>query len=298
MTGIAFVNGQYVQSADALVHIEDRGYQFADGIYEVCLVIDGHYWDAEGHLARMERSLNALGICMPMSRASLNVVMRELLKRNRLRDALVYIQVTRGVAPRNHAFPSSAVAPALVMTARRFNLDGSDARAEKGVSVITQPDIRWGRVDIKTVSLLPNVLAKQAAAEAGAAEAWLVRDGKITEGSSSNAWIVDAEGTLITHPKGTQILGGITRETVIACAENLQIKVIERPFTLDEAKRASEAFTTAATFLVMPVIEIDGQMVGDGSPGPISRRLRKAYKDRARRALGDNSRQKRLHITA
>lgn len=284
MAGIAYVNGQYKRLADAQVDIEDRGYQFADGIYEVCLVIGGRYWDAEGHLARMARSLNELSIRPPMSAASLDVVMREVLKRNRLDNALVYIQVTRGVAPRNHPFPQADVKPALVMTARRFDLDQSDGLAQTGVSVITQPDIRWGRVDIKSVALLPNVLAKQAAAEAGAAEAWLLRGGKITEGASSNAWIVDENGDLITHPKSHEILGGITRETAINCARDLQIKVHERPFTLEEAKAAAEAFITSATSLVMPVVKIDGDPIANGAPGPVALRLRAAYKERAKRA--------------
>lgn len=281
MPHIAYVNGRYLPHADASVHIEDRGYQFADAIYEVCLVIDGKYWDLDGHLARMDRSLGELGMRAPMNRAALIVVMGELLRRNRLRDALVYIQATRGVAPRNHAFPPDDVAPALVMTARRFDLDESDAKAAQGGRVITHPDIRWGRVDIKTVSLLPNVLAKQAAKKAGAVEAWLVRDGKVTEGSSSNAWIVNKKGALITHPNGHEILGGITRETAIACAEALQIKVEERPFTVDEAKGASEAFLTSATNLVLPVVAIDGKPVGNGAPGPVALRLREAYKARA-----------------
>lgn len=284
MAGIAYVNGGYCAISDAQAHIEDRGYQFADGIYEVCLVIDGRYWDANGHLDRMERSLKALRIQMPMSRAALEVVMREVLRRNRLKNALVYIQVTRGVAPRNHPFPKGDVPPALVLTARRFDLDQSDCLAEKGVSVITHPDIRWGRVDIKSISLLPNVLAKQAAAEAGAAEAWLVRADKVTEGSSSNAWIVDEKGDLITHPKSHEILGGITRETAIACAKELQLKVHERPFSVEEAKSAAEAFITSATNLVTPVVKIDDNLIGDGEPGPVALRLREAYKERARQA--------------
>jgi D-alanine transaminase len=284
MSRIAYVNGQYIRHSDAVIHVEDRGYQFADGIYEVCLVIDGDYWDMEGHLTRMERSLKELRIRPPMRRAALKVVMRELLKRNRLDNALVYMQVTRGVAKRNHAFPSDEVEPALILTAQRFDLDQSDARAERGVSVITHPDIRWRRVDIKTVGLLPNALAKQAATEAGAAEAWLVRDGFVTEGSSSNAWIVDEKGALITHPKTNDILGGITRETAMACAQALQIKVEERPFTVEEAQNASEAFMSSATSLVMPIVQIDGKKIGDGEPGPVAMRLREAYKQRARRS--------------
>jgi len=281
MGRIAYVNGRYVPHEDARVHIEDRGYQFADGIYEVCVVINGRYWDMEGHLDRMDRSLRELKIDPPMDRAALKVVMAEVLRRNRLKNALVYIQATRGVAPRNHPFPEQPVLTSLVMTAKRFDIDQSDVKAQKGVSVISQPDIRWGRVDIKTVNLLPNVLAKQAAAEAGAAEALLVRDGHVTECSASNAWIVDKDGALITHPKGNSILGGITRAKVLACAEELQIKVIERAFTLDEAKAAPEAFLTAATNFVMPIVSIDGAQIADGKPGPVARRLREAYKARA-----------------
>ncbi len=287
MPKIAYFNGQYGLHAQAMVHIDDRGYQFADGIYEVCLVIGGRYWDMEGHLARMERSLGALHIRMPMSVASLKVVMNEVLRRNRLGDALVYIQITRGVAPRNHPFPEDDIAPALIMTARRFDLDQSDAQAAKGVRVITAPDIRWGRVDIKSISLLPNVLAKQAAVEASATETWLVRDGRVTEGSSTNAWIVTADGVLVTHPKGHDILGGITRETALACARDLQIKVEERAFSVGEAQKAAEAFMTSATSLVTPVVQIDGVKIGDGAPGRIALRLREAYKERARRVSGD-----------
>ena len=284
MARIAYVNGRYVRQDMAAASIEDRGYQFADGIYEVCLVIGGRLWDLDGHLARMKRSLAELRIEQPMGRAALEVVIGELLRRNRLADALVYIQTTRGVAPRNHAFPTDVTAPVMVATARPFDLDASDAQAERGVGVVTQEDIRWGRVDIKTISLLPNVLAKQAAAEAGCAEAWLVRDGRVTEGSSSNAWIVAADGALVTHPKGREILGGITRETALACAHDLQIKVREEAFTLEEAKAAREAFITSATSLVMPVAAIDGPPVGDGGPGPVALRLREAYKNRARAA--------------
>lgn len=282
MSRIAYVNGQYVPLSEAGVHIEDRGYQFADGIYEVCLFIDGRYWDLEGHLSRMERSLKELQIEMPMPKSALKTVMGELVSRNRLRNALIYIQTTRGVASRNHPFPDGVVAPALVMTARRFDLDQSDAKAAKGIAVVTQPDIRWGRVDIKTIGLLPNTLAKQAAKEAKADEAWLIRDGHVTEGASSNAWIVDARGVLITHPKTNEILGGITRQTVMACAKELQIKIEERPFTSEEALKAPEAFLSSATGLIMPIVQIDGKTVGNGEPGPVSLRLREAYKARAR----------------
>lgn len=284
MPQIAYVNGAYVPLRDAEVSIDDRGYQFADGIYEVCLVVDGRYLDLDGHLARMRRSLDALQIDMPMDVQALKVVMREVLRRNRLRDALVYMQVTRGVARRNHFFPSRETPPALVLTARRFSLSQSDAKAAKGIGVITHPDIRWGRVDIKTVGLLPNVLARQAAEEAGAGEAWLVRDGHVTEASASNAWIVDGDGKLITHPTGTEILGGITRETAMRCARDLQIPVVERAFSVGEALRAREAFVTSATGLVMPVISIDGELIGDGKPGGLTLRLRDAYKAAAKKS--------------
>lgn len=281
MSRIAYVNGQYVPLRNAVVHVEDRGYQFADGIYEVCVVVDGRLLDFDGHYARYERSLRELCMAKPLGREALETVVRELLRRNRLKTALVYIQVTRGVAPRNHAFPVPETEPALVMTARRFNMNESDAKAAKGVKVITQPDIRWGRVDIKTIGLLPNALAKQAAAEAGAAEAILVRNGVVTECSSSNAWIVNKENVLVTHPKGNQILGGITRETTIRCAEALQIKVEERPFTVDEAKTAKEVFITSATSFVMPVTAVDDAIIGAGEPGPVAKRLREAYKKAA-----------------
>lgn len=281
MPRIAYVNGQYVPHAQACIHIEDRGYQFADGIYEVCMVVDGRYWDMEGHLARLDRSLKELKMTAPMDRAALKTVMKEVVRRNRVKNALVYMQVTRGVAPRNHSFPPEGTPPSLVVTVRRHSIGAGDARAAKGVAVITQPDIRWGRVDIKTVGLLPNALAKQAATEAGAYEAMLVRDGYVTECSSSNAWIVDANGALITHPKGNSILGGITRLSAIACAEELQMKVIERPFTVEEAKAAREVFVTSATSFVTPVTSLDGVRIGDGKPGPVALRLREAYKERA-----------------
>lgn len=278
MSRVAYVNGRYVRAEAAAVHIEDRGYQFGDGVYEVCLAAAGRFCDLPGHLARLERSLGALSIRPPMSMAALKMTMRTLLRRNKLKDALVYIQVTRGVAPRNHPFPIASIEPALVMTARHFDFAGSNAQAEKGVSVVTAPDIRWGRVDIKTINLLPNVLAKQAARDAGAAEAWLVRNnGEVTEGSSSNAWIVDQTGALVTHPLGHEILGGITRESLLLCAQKLQIKVIERPFTIEEAKSAPEAFLTSATNLVMPVTKIDDKLVGEGRPGPVATQLRGAY---------------------
>ncbi len=277
MPRIAYVNGAYVPLEDASVHIEDRGYQFADGIYEVVLRVGGRFWDLEGHLKRWARSLSELEIRAPISEAALRIVIAKLVEKNRLGDCMIYMQATRGVASRNHPFPAADTAPALVLTAKPIDLEKLNARASKGVAVITRPDIRWGRVDIKTVGLLPNCLAKEAAVRENAVEAWLVKDGKVTEGSSSNAWIVDDKGQLITHPLGHEILGGITRQTAIACAESLQMKVVERAFTVDEALKAREAFITSAMNLVTPVIAIDGKKVGEGAPGPVATRLRARY---------------------
>jgi len=289
MPRIAYVNGRYAQHAEAGVHVEDRGYQFADGVYEVCLVVNGVFWDEDGHLARLDRSLAALSIGKPMTKRALRLVMGALLRKNRLKNALVYLQVTRGVAPRNHPFPEKPPEPSLVMTAKRFDLAKAEKQARSGISVITAPDIRWGRVDIKSVSLLPNVLAKETARQAGAQEAWLVKDGKITEGASSNAWIVTSDGDIVTHPLCHEILGGITRQGVMECAAALQMKVIERPFTAEEASSAAEAFLTSATTLVTPIVRIDGKAVGDGKPGNVAKRLREAYIERCLTASPEES---------
>ena len=281
---IAYVNGRYHPHADATVHVEDRGFQFADAVYEVWAVLDGKLCDAEGHFARLERSLGELSIRPPRSRAALLTILRETLRRNRVRDGIVYLQVTRGTAPRDHAFPSPDTPPTVVVTAKPLDPDKLDAGAAKGVAVITAPDLRWGRCDIKTVGLLPNALAKQAAREAGAYEAWLVDDeGQVTEGASTNAWIVDAQGRLRTRDTAANILRGITRAELIAAAGEVQLHVDERPFTVAEAKAAREAFLTAASAFVTPVVRIDGEPIGDGRPGPVARRLRALYLDQARR---------------
>lgn len=280
MPRIAYVNGRYVPHARARVHIEDRGYQFADGVYEVCALRHGRLLDLEPHLDRLERSLAALAIAMPMARAALVMVLREVVRRNLLRDGLVYLQVTRGVAPRGHAFPEPPVPPSLVVTARPL-APAALARAAAGVSVITLPETRWARCDIKSIALLPNVLAKQAAAEQGAFEAWFVdRQGFVTEGASSNAWIVDAEGILRTRDLSHAILAGITREAVQALAARAGLRVVERPFTVAEAKAAREAFLTSATSFVAPVLRIDGAPVGNGAPGLLAQELRRLYLDR------------------
>jgi D-alanine transaminase len=259
------------------VHVEDRGYQFADGVYEVCAVADGLMLDETGHLDRLDRSLRELRIDAPASRRTLKVIMREMVRRNRVRDGIVYIQVSRGVAPRDHGFPSDDVPPSLVMTARAIDPAKGIARAASGVKVITRPDIRWKRPDIKSVSLLPNILAKQEALEAGAAEAWLVdENGFVTEGASTNAWIIDDQGRAITRDLG-RILAGITRAGIIAAAAREGIELVEQAFTVEQAKSAREAFISAATNFAMPVIAIDGVKVGDGHPGPVTKRLRQAY---------------------
>jgi D-alanine transaminase len=272
---IAYVNGRYVAHRDASVHIEDRGYQLADGIYEVFEVVDRRLVDVSRHVARLTRSLRELRIAMPMELSALHVVMREVIHRNRIRDGIVYLQVTRGVAPREHAFPARPVQPAVVVTARRMERAPRDARAGQGIRVITVPDSRWARVDIKSIGLLPNVLAKQAAYEAGATEAWFVdSDGFITEGSSTNAWILTGEGEIVTAPGSHGILSGVTRSIVLEVAARRGLRLAERSFTRTEAMAAAEAFLTSRTTAVTPVVQIDDQLIGDGKPGPVASDLR------------------------
>ncbi len=277
MTRVAYVNGRYRPHAEAVVHVEDRGYQLADGVYEVVAVHRGRFVDEQPHLDRLDRSLHELRIDWPMAPAALRVTMRELVRRNRVREGALYIQVTRGVAPRDHAFPRRPVSPALVMTTRRARPVPAVAVSE-GVGVIIVPDIRWQRCDIKSIGLLANVLGKQAAVEAGVYEAWLVNAaGVVTEGTSTNAWIVTGEGRVVTHPTGPRILSGVTRLAVLRLARESQIAVEERPFTLAELRAAREAFLTSTSSHVLPVTRVDGAPVGDGRPGPVSRRLRELY---------------------
>jgi D-alanine transaminase len=278
MTRIAYVNGHYVQQRDAGVHIEDRGYQFADGVYEVCEIRQGKMVDMRGHLTRLARSLSELRIRPPMSDAALKIVLRETVRRNKVSNGMVYMQVTRGVARRDHAFPADDISPSLVVTAKPMLPSASDAAAAKGIKVITVPDNRWERVDIKTIGLLPNVLAKQAAREAGAKEAWFVdADGFVTEGSSTNAWIVTVAGEIVTRPATSGILRGITRTTLLEVARKAGLRVVERAFTVEEAQDAAEAFITAATTIVMPVIQINDAVVGSGKPGTVSKQLRNLF---------------------
>ena len=284
MPRIAYVNGRYVRHADASVHIEDRGYQFADGVYEVCEVARGFIVDMKRHLDRLDRSLRELSIGWPMHRRALELVMREVVRRNGVHDGLVYLQVTRGVAPRDFLFPRDA-APAVVVTARKVNPAIAAGRAETGIKVITVPENRWDRVDIKSVGLLPNVLAKQAARQAGAQEAWFVdADGTVKEGGSSNAWIVTREGRLVTRPAEHGILRGITRTTLFEVAEKLGLAIEERGFTVAEAKAAREAFISSATTIAMPVVEIDGTPIANGHPGSVVLSLRAAFFDIAEKS--------------
>jgi D-alanine transaminase len=277
MSRIAYVNGRYRPHRDALIHIEDRGYQFADGVYEVCEVRGGRLVEERRHMERLVRSLSELRIALPMPLAALSVILHETVRRNRVRAGIVYLQVTRGVARRDHAFPPAATRPAVVVTARAHDAAKAERTAAEGIAVITLADNRWARPDIKSVSLLPNVLAKQAARDGGAREAWFVdAKGFVTEGASSNAWIV-TEREVVTRPVDNSILNGISRMVArdAIAAEGLQLA--ERPFTVAEARAAREAFVTAASQIVQPVVRIDGTAIGDGRPGPIATALRRAF---------------------
>jgi D-alanine transaminase len=278
MSRIAYVNGRYVPFREASVHVEDRGYQLGDGVYEVCEIRAGALIDERRHLERLTRSLSALRIVMPMPLAALRFVLAETVRRNRIASGLLYLQITRGVARRDHGFPEKPVKPAVVVTVRALDARKSEESASKGVAVITVPDDRWGRVDIKTIGLLPNVLARQAAKEQGAKDAWFVdEEGFITEGASSNVWIVTRDGTLVTRPSSNRILTGITMTVAKEIAAGLQLKLEERAFSVEEALAAKEAFITSATQTVMPVVSVDGRKIGSGEPGPIARRLREAF---------------------
>lgn len=278
MSRIAYVNGRYRDLRDACVNVEDRGYQFADGVYEVCEVRGARLVDFPRHMARLQRSLSELRIAEPMPITALAIIMREVVQRNRVTYGIVYLQVTRGVARRDHAFPANLVKPGVVVTARALDREKKRQTAATGIKVITLPENRWPRVDIKSVSLLPNVLAKQQAREKGAHEAWYVdSEGFVTEGASSNAWIVTKDGRAVTRSVDQGILAGITRAVLMEVLRALQIRLEERPFTPAEAREAAEAFVTSASQIVMPVVAIDGQVVGDGQPGGIARRLREEF---------------------
>jgi D-alanine transaminase len=283
MSRFAYVNGRFVRHGEAAVHIEDRGYQLADGVYEVWAVFDGKLADAEGHFARLWRSLDELRIVHPMSEASLLLVLREAVRRNKVKEGLCYLQVTRGVAKRDHAFPNPAVPPAVVITAKSVDRVVADKKALAGASVVSVPENRWGRCDIKSIGLLPNALAKQTARERGAIEAWFVDDlGLVTEGASSNAWIVDGEGVLRTRDTNANILRGVTRSTLLEVIRESGIPISEKPFTIAEAQAAKEAFITGAGSLLTPIVQVDGVKLGDGKPGEVATRLRRLYIERAR----------------
>jgi D-alanine transaminase len=286
MTRVVYVNGQYLPYADAAVHAEDRGFQFADAVYEVCEVKGGRLVDETRHMQRLRRSLGELRIPEPMMHGAWSRVLRETIRRNRVTNGFVYLQVSRGAGPREFVFPSDDVVPTVVCLARSVSPQRLAAAAEAGIAVKTMPDTRWARCDIKTVMLLPAALAKEAARTGGAKEAWLVNEeGYVTEGASSNAWIVDKEGRLVTRQIDNAILRGVTRTTLIDVLERDAIEFVERPFTVEEARSAREAFITSATNSVMPVVEIDGHPIGNGAPGLLTQRLRSEFHGSAE--LGD-----------
>jgi D-alanine transaminase len=278
---IAYVNGSFVPIADAKVSILDRGFLFADGIYEVAAVLDGRLVDNASHLARLKRSVGEISIALPETLDRIQEIEKELVARNDLVNGMVYLEVTRGADQgRDFAFPKG-ISPTLIMFTTVKDIVNAPS-AKTGIGVITVPDLRWARRDIKSVALLAQVLAKQAAAEAGAGEAWMIEDGKVTEGGSSSAFILTQDDVLVTRQNGSEILPGCTRKAVVALAQERQLRVEERPFTVEEALAAKEAFITSATLFVQPVISIDGKTVAGGKPGPTTTRLREIYIDFAR----------------
>jgi D-alanine transaminase len=282
MSRIAYVNGRYLPLRQAMVHVEDRGYQFGDAVYEVCEVRQGRLIDERRHLARLKRSLDELQIKLPMSPVALGIVLREVIARNRIGYGIVYLQVSRGVAQRDHAFPTPEVPPSVVVSARPLNARRNEALAAAGIAVVSVPDNRWGRVDIKTTGLLPNVLARQAAVAQGARDAWFVdKDGMVTEAASANAWIVTQAGRVVTRPADHGILKGITRTVLFDVIKAQGLSVEERAFALSEAYAAREAFVTAASQIVLPVVRIDGHAIGEGKPGPVATALRRAFHEYA-----------------
>lgn len=275
MSRIVYVNGEYVPEEEAMISVFDRGFLFADGVYEVSAVINRKLVDNDAHMARLARSMNELKMTPPGTPVEIEAIQLKLIEENDLNEGVIYLQVTRGAADRDFAFPIDAT-PSLVMFTQAKSIT-SNAVAEKGISVITVPDIRWKRRDIKTVGLLPASMAKQASVEAGAGDAWFVEDGIVNEGSSNNAFIVTHEGKIVTRHLGTEILHGITRKAVMALAAEENLEVEERAFTPEEAYEAREAFSTSASAFVMPVVKIDGHVLGNGVPGPVAEKLRALY---------------------
>jgi D-alanine transaminase len=280
MSRIAYVNGAYVPHAEASVHVEDRGYQFADGVYEVCEIRHGMIVDLTRHLDRLDRSLRELRIDWPVARQALVHIIRQVLRRNHVRNGMFYLQVTRGVAKRDHVFPAAGTRPALVVTAKSTNPAIVAAKNAQGIKAITVTENRWDRVDIKTIGLLPNALARQAAKEQGAQEAIFVdHDGTVKEGAATNVWMVDDDGTLLTRPAEHGILRGITRTTLMDIAAKVGITIREEAFSVEKMKAAREVFITAATSICFPVVAIDGQPVANGHPGSVSQKIRESFFD-------------------
>lgn len=278
MSQVAYVNGVYTPLRMAKISILDRGFQFADSVYEVWAVREGRLFDDAAHMARLWRSLGELRIPAPMGEPALRAVIAETMRRNRVRDGIVYLQASRGAAARDHGFPTPPVRPTLVVTAKNLDQRAIAQRAAAGVKVVSAPETRWARRDIKSTNLLPNVLARQAAREAGAFEAWLVdNDGLVTEGTSSNAWIVDAAGRVRTRALSQDLLHGVTRAALLNVARRLGLELEERAFTIAEAQGAREAFLSAASNPAVPVIAVDNVMIGSGKPGPVTQMLREAY---------------------
>jgi D-alanine transaminase len=286
MPRISYVNGRYVPHSDAMVHVEDRGYQFADGVYEVCEVRHGLIVDLTRHLDRLDRSLGELRIAWPMSRAALTQVIRETLRRNHVRNGMFYLQVTRGVARRDHVFPAEGTPPSIVVTAKSTDASIIARKNASGIKAITVRDNRWDRVDIKTVGLLSNALVRQQAKEAGAQEAiYIDHNGMVKEGAATNVWIVDADGAIVTRPAEHGILRGITRTTLMDVAGKIGLPVVERYFSVEEMMTAREVFITAATSICFPVVSIDGQSIANGHPGSVSQKIREAFFDVAEKTL-------------
>ncbi|WP_085899203.1 D-amino-acid transaminase [Kiloniella majae] len=279
MSRTVYVNGSFLPEEDAKVSVFDRGFLFADGVYEVSTVLEGRLIDNEAHLVRLQRSLDELQMTSPVSMDEIVTIQNKLIKQNGLKEGGLYLQITRGAADREFGFPKDAT-PSLVMFTQEKNLLNSPS-AERGLAVISVEDIRWQRRDIKTVGLLAPALAKQAAVVAGADDAWMYEDGFVTEGSSNNAYIISKEGKIITRHLGNEILHGITRRAVLSLANEADMEVEERPFTLDEVRNAAEAFVTSATTFVTAVISLDGEKIGDGKPGELTKRLRQLYIEQA-----------------
>lgn len=281
MSRIVYVNGSFVPEADAKVSVFDRAFLFADGVYEVTAVLGGSPIDLDAHLSRLDRSLAEMQIAPPLSHAELRALHRELIARNGVKEGIVYLEITRGVADRDFLYPTDAAPTIVAFTQSRLLLD--NPYAVTGIKVVTIPDLRWKRRDIKSTSLLAQTMGKQQAKLRGAYEAWMVEDGVVTEGTSSTAFILDAKGRLRTQPLGHHILPGVTRRAVLRLAESEGLTIEERPFTVTEALQAREAFLTAASAFVLPVVEIDGVAIGEGRPGPIARAFRRLYIEEARK---------------